>query len=189
MAAYTVLYDASVLYPAPLRDALMHLAMTDLFRARWTDTIHEEWIRAVLRDRPDLSRARLERTRALMDAAVLDPLVEDSADLIPGLALPDPNDRHVLAAAIRAGADVIVTANLADFPREALAPHGIEAQHPDAFISGLIELAHMRVCSALRMHRESLRHPPKSVDEYIETLARQSLPRTVSALRAHVALL
>ena len=70
MNRFTVLYDACVLYPAPLRDLLLRLALTDLYRARWSDAIHEEWIRAVLRNRPDLSRHQLERTRALMgDAA------------------------------------------------------------------------------------------------------------------------
>ena len=105
--AFTALYDACVLFPAPVRDLPLHLAVTDQFRARWTDAIHEEWIRAVLNSRPDLSRERLERTRRLMDAHVRDALITDFEDLIPTLTLPDPDDRHVLAAAIRARADVI----------------------------------------------------------------------------------
>jgi len=116
MASFTALYDACVLYPAPLRDLLMHLAMTDLFRARWTDQIHDEWIRNVLANRPDLNRKQLERTRRLMNAHVLDCLVTGYENLIDGLTLPDPNDRHVLAAAVSADADVIVTYNLGDFP-------------------------------------------------------------------------
>lgn len=99
--AFTALYDACVLFPAPVRDLLLHLAVTDQFRARWTDAIHEEWIRAVLNSRPDLSRKRLERTRRSMDAHVRDALITDFEDLIPTLTLPDPDDRHVLAAAIR----------------------------------------------------------------------------------------
>jgi hypothetical protein len=77
---FTVLYDACVLYPAPLRDLLLRLALTDLSRARWSEAIHEEWIRAVLRNRPDLSRQQLERTRALMNAHVRDALVDGSRD-------------------------------------------------------------------------------------------------------------
>jgi hypothetical protein len=65
---FTVIYDACVLYRAPLRDLLMRLALTDLYRARWSDQIHDEWISAVLRNRPDLSRQQLERTRSLMNA-------------------------------------------------------------------------------------------------------------------------
>jgi predicted nucleic acid-binding protein len=116
----TVVFAACVLYPAPLRDLLMHLAVTDVVRARWTESIHDEWIRSVLADRPDLTREQLERTRSLMNTHVRDALVEGYESLIPGLTLPDPEDRHVLAAAIRAGASVIVTFNLRDFPADAL---------------------------------------------------------------------
>ena len=87
----------------------MNLAITDLFRAKWTDEIHDEWIRNVLLNRPDLTNDRLQRTRALMNSHVRDCLVIGYQDLIPSLILPDMNDRHVLAAAICAGADVIVT--------------------------------------------------------------------------------
>jgi hypothetical protein len=99
---FTALYDACVLYPAPIRDVLMHLALTDLYRARWTNQIHEEWIRSVLINRPDLTRAQLERTRDLMNAHARDALIENFEDLIPSLSLPDPDDRHVLAAAYAA---------------------------------------------------------------------------------------
>lgn len=108
----------------------MHLALTGLFRAKWTAEIHEEWITALLKKRPDLSREKLERTRELMDKHAIDALVTGYEDLIPSLQLPDPNDRHVLAAAIRARADVIVTVNLRDFPSESLAPLAIEAAAP-----------------------------------------------------------
>ena len=89
-----------MLYPAPVRDLLIHLALTDLFRGRWTNAIHDEWIRSVLKNRPDLTCAQLERTRDLMNAHVRDALVRDFEDLIPALSLPAPDDRHVLAAAI-----------------------------------------------------------------------------------------
>jgi len=161
----------------------MHLAATELFRARWTNAIHDEWIESLLRNRPDLSRQRLERTRDLMNDAVLDCLVEGFEDLIPALSLPDPDDRHVLAAAIRAGADVIVTMNLRDFPSDVLVQYGIDAQHPDEFVSYLIDLSPGQVCRAVRAHRTNLKNPPKTVAEYLETLNAQGLPETVSALR------
>jgi hypothetical protein len=100
MSSYTALFDASVLYPATVRDILLQLAVTDLFRAKWTADIHEEWIRSLLRDRPQFKRADLERTRTLMDTGVRDCLVTGYQPLIPSLSLPDPDDRHVLAAAI-----------------------------------------------------------------------------------------
>src|SRR5438309_7090933 len=119
-------------------------------------------MRNVLADRPDLKREQLERTRDLMNAHVFDSLVVDYDDLIPALTLPDADDRHVLAAAIRGRADVIVTYNLADFPAETLSHHGIEAQHPDDFVRHLLDLTPGAVCAAVKRQRESLRQPPKS---------------------------
>ena len=131
----TAIIDACVLYSAPVRDLIVRLAQAGLIQARWTGEIHDEWMRNVLKNNPRLTRERLERTRSLMDGAVRDCLVTGYADLIDSLTLPDPDDRHVLAAAIRAGADVIVTYNLGDFPADALTAYGIEARHPDEFIA------------------------------------------------------
>lgn len=186
MARFTAFYDANVLYPSDLRNLLMHLALTGLFRATWSADVHEEWIGALLKNRPDLSREKLERTRALMDQHAEDALVTGYEDLIPGLQLPDPNDRHVLAAAIRGRADVIVTANLGDFPPEVLGPLGIEAQHPDEFVLHLLDLAPGVVVAAAQAHRESLKNPPKTVEEYLTTLEKQGLPVTASVLREYM---
>ena len=134
-------YDANILYPAPLRDLFIRIAQAGLVLGRWTETIHDEWIRNVLKDNPHLSAERLARTRNLMNEAVRDCLVTGYEDLIASLSLPDPDDRHVLAAAIRAGAAVIVTYNLKDFPAETLARFDIEAQHPDDFLVGLLDQA------------------------------------------------
>src|SRR5437870_5743388 len=184
MATPTVVLDACVLYPAPLRDLLLWLAVTGLYRPRWTEAIHGEWMESLLRERPDLARNRLERTRDLMNQAVPDCLVLGYEGLIVSLFLPDPDDRHVLAAAIHAGAESIVTYNLSDFPATALTTHGVQAQHPDEFIAHFLEIDLVGVCGAVRKHRESLRNPPKTVDEYLATFARLSLPRTVAALTA-----
>jgi len=132
--AFGATYDACVLYPAGLRDLLIRLAQTGLFRARWTDDILDEMVRSILDDRPDLKPEQLDRTRTLMCDAVADCLTTGYESLIDGLDLPDPNDRHVLAAAIRAGSGVIVTENIKDFPTAALEPYNIEAQTPDVFV-------------------------------------------------------
>jgi len=145
-----------VLYPAEMRNLLMHLALTGLFRAKWSADVHEEWICALLEKRRDLTRGKLERTRALMDLHAGDALVTGYEDLIPGLHLPDPNDRHVLAAAIRGHASVIVTMNLRDFPADVLWKFGIEAQHPDEFILHLLDLSPRLVIAAAEAHRQSL---------------------------------
>jgi predicted nucleic acid-binding protein len=189
MSHYTVIFDANVLYPAPLRDALMQLAITDLFKAKWTADIHREWIEALLRKEPHRDRAALERTRDLMDQATRDCLVTGYEPLIQGLVLPDPNDRHVLAAAIVGRCDAIITQNLKDFPAEALASYGIEAQHPDDFFRNQLALAPGLVCSALRKVRGRLKNPPKTVDEYLAILTRQGLVATVAELEPLAGLL
>lgn len=181
--AFVALYDACVLYPAPLRDLLLRLARTNLFRARWSEQIHDEWIRGVLRSRPDL-HDRLDRTRRMMDQAVDDCLVTGYEALSPTLSLPDPDDRHVLAAAIVGRADVIVTFNLKDFPAATLALYGIEAQHPDTFIRHVLDLEEAVAVAAVKQQRASLRNPPKTVEEFLDILAQQSLPETVTFLRA-----
>ncbi len=172
-----------MLYPAPLRDFLMHLARMDLFRARWTEAIHDEWMSNLLKNRPDLTLDQLQYTRDRMNTSVDDCLVTGFEELIPVLELPDPDDRHVLAAAIRCGADVIVTYNLADFPAETLAKYEIEAQHPDEFVLHLLDLAPNAVCVAAKRQRQSLKNPSKTVDEYLAALERQSLTQTAAALR------
>ncbi len=120
MAILGAFFDANVLYPSGLRNFLMHLALTGIFRAHWSAEVHEEWIRNLLKNRPDLTREKLERTRHLMDKALPDAPVGGYKSLIESIELPDRDDRHVLAAAIRCGASVIVTLNLADFPSHAL---------------------------------------------------------------------
>lgn len=114
--AFVVIYDACVLYPAPLRDLLIRVARTGVVRAQWSNLILDECFRNILANRPDLSPGTLQRTRELMNKAVADSLVTGFEHLVDGLDLPDPDDRHVLAAAVRAGAQAIVTANLKDFP-------------------------------------------------------------------------
>jgi predicted nucleic acid-binding protein len=184
MADYlTALYDANVLYPAPLRDLVMYLAMTDLFAARWSNDIHEEWMTGVLRNRPDLARAKLERTRRFMDKSVRDALVAGYEALIPTLKLPDPNDRHVLAAAIHAGADVIVTMNLKDFPKATLSKYGIVAQRPDDFVMRLVAMDAEVVLRAITLQQQSLKRPAKTMDEFLETLEQQRLEKTTKWLR------
>lgn len=182
-AHLTVVYDACVLYPAPLRDLLMHLALSDLFRARWSNTIHDEWIRNVHANRPDLSLERLELTKARMNEAVRDCVVSGFDHLIESISLPDPHDRHVVAAAIHSGASLIVTFNLKDFPPNRLKPYNLTAQHPDVFIADLLDLHPESVLEAAANHRRSLKAPPKTADEYLSSLLAQGLTQSVAQLR------
>lgn len=185
----TAVLDACVLYPAPLRDLLVELAARKLFNGRWTAEIHDEWMRNVIADRPDLDPRNLERTRRLMDLNVVASLVTGHLHLIPSLTLPDPDDRHVLAAAIESRADVIVTINLKDFPQDVLGGFQIEATHPDAFLLKLLTARKEDFCLAVRAIRQRLRNPPKSAEDYLLTLEEQGLSRTVGRLRDLVDLL
>ena len=176
MNGFTVLVDSCVLYSAPLRDLVLHLTLVGTFRIKWTERIHEEWIRSVLKNRPDLKREPLERTRTLMDTHVPNALVMGYEPLIDGLTLPDPDDRHVLAAAIRCHADLILTFNLRDFPADILTPFEIEARHPDDFLLHQLSLDQAKVLTALRTQRESLTNPPKKSLEFLDILRQQQLP-------------
>jgi len=189
VSQYTALLDANVLYPAPMRDLLLQLAVTDLFRAKWTADIHEEWINALMRNQPHRDRKALERTRDLMDQATRDALITNYKQLIGGLTLPDEGDRHVLAAAIVGRCDVIVTQNLKHFPAEILAPLGIAVQHPDAFLGSQMALAPGLFCSAVHKVRSRLKSPPMSVEDYLGTLTRQGLVATVAELEPYAAIL
>lgn len=180
---FTVLYDASVFYPAPLRDLLLQLATVGFFRAKWTEQIHDEWIRSLLKKRHDLKREQLERTRKLINESILDCLVTDYEPFIEGLHLPDPKDRHVLAAAIKAQAQVIVTYNLKDFPNRVLQRFEIEAQHPDVFLRYQIDLVPHRFLKCAKEIRERLKHPVRSPQEYLDTLFSLNLPQTVGFLK------
>jgi predicted nucleic acid-binding protein len=163
----------------------MWLALEDLYRAKWTDAIHDEWIESLLKVRPDLKREQLERTRALMNANVRDCLVTDYEDLIAGLSLPDPDDRHVLAAAIKSSAQAIVTFNLNDFPVAETGKYGVEAIHPDEFLICQMDLGKHSVLRAAKRHRASLKSPPKSVDDYLTTLEGVQLVQTAAELRRY----
>jgi predicted nucleic acid-binding protein len=160
----------------------MELAVADLYRAKWSDAVQEEWIKSVLLNRSDLTREKLERTRDLMNAHVRDALVVDFEGLINVLDLPDPDDRHVLAAAIKGRADLIVAHNLRDFPAAAVEPWGIEAQHPDDFLTHQFHLTQPLFLQAVKTVRLRLKSPRKSVEDYLDTLRAQGLLATVNAI-------
>ena len=179
---YPVVLDACVIYPSLLRDLLIHLGLTGLYQPKWTAIIEDEWKRNLLINRDDLTSEQISRTSELMNKAVPDAMITGFESLISGISLPDLDDRHVVAAAVRSDADIIVTYNLKDFPQPSLNSFGIEALHPDDFITDLFDLNQALVLSAVNKQRQSMKKPPKSVDEYLEALLRQGLPQTVKEL-------
>jgi len=187
-ARYTALLDANVLYPAPIRDLLLSLAAVGLYHARWTDRIQQEWVQNLEANRPELV-GKFVQTVQLMNTAIPDCLVENYEHLIESLKLPDPDDRHVLAAAIAGHADAIITMNLKDFPPAALEPHKIEAQHPDEFLLNQLDLNEAAALFAIRAMRARLKSPPRSAEEFVETFDQLGLPMTASRLRQTIRLI
>jgi predicted nucleic acid-binding protein len=181
--SYVALLDANVLYPAPLRDYLLHLAVVELYKPKWTVQIHDEWMRNPLLKRPDLRQADLEKAKAAMDSAFPNADISGYEYLINNIILPDPQDRHILASAIKGKADVIVTANLKDFPAETLAIYGIEVQHPDIFVSNLIYLDKGKCLKALSNQVKNLRNPPKTREEVLNNLSKCGLANSVLLLQ------
>ncbi len=181
---FVVIYDASVLYPSTLRDLLLRVAQAGLVQARWTEEILDEMFAALKRDRPELDPVRLDRTRVLMGMAVRDWKVTGYEPLVDALKLPDPDDRHVLAAAIRARAQVIVTSNLRHFPAADLDAWDIEAKSPDDFVRDQVSLDRPAVYAAVHQIADSWRNPPGSVDDVLDRLERNGLAVTVAELRA-----
>jgi len=184
VAPLVAVYDANVLYPGSLRDLLIRLGQTGLFRARWTEWILDEMIDAIVAVQPALA-GRLERTRQLMNEAIPDVVVTGHEHLIGSLQLPDPKDRHVLAAAIVANAQIIVTKNLKDFPADDLEPYGIEALSPDEFVLRLLDADPGRVIGVVDNQARALTGPPTTFDELLERLAIVGIPKAVAAIRGH----
>jgi predicted nucleic acid-binding protein len=177
-----VIYDACALYGNAVRDLLIRVGRARLVQPKWTYQILDELDRALAR-RPAATEAKRRRLRSLMVQAVADCLVVDFEPLIEGLKLPDADDRHVLAAAIKAGAEVIVTSNLQDFPTDILGPWGIVAKSPDEFLLDLVDVADRVVFSCVQQIVDQRINPPETLDEVLRQLERGGLVETVAALR------
>jgi predicted nucleic acid-binding protein len=182
ISTFGAVFDANVLYSSRIRSLLMELTMSGLFRPYWSVDIHREWMEAV-NTNAGIAIEKLETTRSHMDTAVPDACVTGYVGLIPALTLPDPDDRHVLAVAIRAGASAIVTFNEKHFPIEALEPYGLHTRHPDMFIRDVDGIDPGVVAEAARADLAHYQNPPLSVDEYIAGLEAAGLPQTAQHLR------
>lgn len=182
--SFIVVYDANVLYPSTLRDLLIRIAQAGLVGAKWTDEILDEVFDNLRGNRPDLNPAALARTRGLMVEAVRDCLVVDYQPLVDAIQLPDPKDRHVLAAAIKSRAQVIVTTNLKDFPAHRLEGWNVEAKHPDEFVLDQIDLDRQAVYGAVQRIADAWRHPPGTILDVLDRLERDGLVESAAALRS-----
>lgn len=172
MSSFIVVPDACVLYPAALRDTLLRAALADLYRLAWTEEILEE-ARRNLVENDEMTEEKARRLLAAMRRAFPDSGVTGYERLIPSMTNHE-KDRQVAAAAVAAGARLIVTSNLKHFPREVLQPFEIEAQSPDHFLLNLVDLAPRAMVEILRNQAAQLRDPPMSVEEVLEDIALQA---------------
>lgn len=183
-ARYTALLDACVLFPLAMTDALLSLATAGFFAAKWTVRIEDEWILSLENQRPDLV-GKLRIRRDSMRDAIPDWEVPEAAwaSLVNGICLPDPDDAHVLAAAIAGHADCIVTSNLKDFPRAALQEYGIEVIDTDTFIINQWDLDPVNAIAAFKRMRARRKKPQSSPEDFAYALEIGGLPTTAERLR------
>lgn len=181
--AFIVVYDANVLYPNVVRDLLIRIAQAGLVQAKWTETILDETFAALAATKPSVRPDRWKRVRGLMTHAIRDGMVvnyEPLLDVVMGL--PDQGDRHVVAAAIRCKAQVIVTDNIRDFPNDALAIWNIESKTADEFVLDQINLDSRTVYSAVHQIADSWSNPPGTVEDVLRAMSRAGLVESAAAL-------
>lgn len=185
---YTALLDANVLFPKLQCDALLSLAHAGLYAAKWTADIEREWLQARNAKFPH-SAAQNQRKAEAMAEAIPDCMVQGYDAFVACLELPDPDDRHVLAAAIVGHADAIVTNNVADFPLSVLQRHGIDRQTPDQFIVNQLTLHPPAALDALRKMRERWRNPAYTPQALVGLFELRGRPLTAVRLQEYVGIL
>ena len=182
---FVVILDANVMHPFGVRDALLRFAEAGLYRARWSEDILDEMERSIVSRKPAL-KAQMPHLREAMALAFPEAVVEGYESLIPSLDLPDEDDRHVLAAAIRAGAQLIVTENLKDFPDDALRPYDVEPLGADNFLTSTFELHPSQALAALRIMRRAYDNPAMSPSDFLLYLRRNGLVKLSALVRPDI---
>lgn len=180
MPGKTVL-DANVLYSARLRDLWMELAVSGLVGIVWTDRIEAEWINAIVRERPSLE-PHMRKTAAVMRRLLPEARIKVGPRDTPAITLPDPDDLHVVAAAVASGAKAIVTFNIDDFPAPALKPLDIEAVTPDAYLLRIAREDAEGLLTAVAIVRARLCAPAIDASTYTAGLARAGCPKLAAWL-------
>lgn len=181
--AFPAFFDACTLFGIRLTDLILRLADEGAFRALWSEEVLEEVRRNVIRT--GIEAADIDHRITAMRQYFPDALVTGYEGLTDALTC-DPKDRHVLAAAVRAKADVLVTFNLKDFPDESLEPFDVEVVHPDDFLLDQLDLFPGVVIRVLHELADDYIDPPVTVDDVLETLRRAGVPRFVADVRRYL---
>ena len=182
----TAVFDSCILYPFHLRNIIVQAAVDRLVEARWTDEIHDEWIRNLMVQVPAIPMERLQITRQLMNRALPTATIGGYEEHIPRVTLPDPDDRHIVAAGIAANASLVLTWNLRHFPANELKKFGLRRMTPDAFLSGLFDKIPDPVISSLANARRNLSKTRVSASDFIYILERQKLVQVAKRVEKYV---
>jgi hypothetical protein len=180
---YAAMLDACVLVPNALCDSLLRFAEAGFYRPLWSDRVLDEVFYAVCRIHPDIDPPRIRRRLDAMATAFTDANVTGWEAVAAGLDLPDPDDRHVLAAAIAGGGQSLVTFNLKDFPVEPLTAAGVEARHPDEFLLDQLDLFPSLALEVLTRQADDMHRPPSDLAGLLNRLERCGVPDFADAVR------
>lgn len=176
--------DTNVIYPIEIRDLLFWFAYYDLYTPKWSAHIFDEWHDVMLRKGISIDEANRRIQKA--NDAFPDALVTNYNRLISGLTLPDPNDCHVLAAAIKTNANVIVTNNIKDFPKDYLSSYGLSAKTADDFLTDIIDLNPEQAIKAFKEMVLNRRNPDLDAFELLDILRNRGLTDTADFLHSQL---
>lgn len=179
---FTCVLDTNVIYPLWIRDLLMWFAYYELYTPKWSNNIFDEWISVM--KRKGIPESEAIKRAGKMNIAFPDALVQNYESLIVSLNLPDLNDRHVLAAAIRTNAHLIITNNLKDFPGTILSNYGLKAKTPDDFFTDIIDLNHNLSVQAFTKLVLNKKNPPFNEYEVLDIFRNNGLKDTANYLHA-----
>lgn len=181
---FTAVIDANVLFPVVVRDYLLWLAVYELYTPKWSEKLLEEFREVFARKGKSLESAA--RQIGYINKACPDALIQNYETIIPSITLPDENDRHVVAAAVKCNANVIVTRNLFDFPNDYLKTIGLVAIDPDNFIADMVDLSPQRCREAFREMVLSKNKPPRDELEYLKIMRNNNLEETAKELSKYL---
>ncbi len=179
---FTCVLDTNVIYPLWIRDLLLWFAFYELYTPKWSKNIFDEWISVM--KRKGIEGKEIKKRTKKMNLAFPDALVLNYESLIDTLELPDKNDKHVLAAAIKTNADLIITNNLKDFPKDYLLGFGLKAKNPDDFLTDIIDLSHKLSVQAFKKLVLNKKNPPYNEYDVLDILRNNGLKGTADYLHA-----
>ncbi|MDR2113854.1 MAG: PIN domain-containing protein [Bifidobacteriaceae bacterium] len=183
---FSAFLDANVLVPISLADTVLRCAEVELFYPLWSETVLNEVEQAISKVESGMAPARVIYRISHMEAAFPEASVKEYRYLEESIRLPDPDDRHVVAAAFLGGADIIVTSNLKDFPPTTCDLYGLEVVTPDNFLQDMFDLAPEVVRSVIWQQAQDSRRPPMSIDDVLASLERAGAPGFVREFRVRV---